>query len=226
MKYIFVSPHIDDAILSAGGFIQCNSTKLKIKIEYVFSISNWTNPESITSIIYPPDEGIVSPLRKHEEACVAKLLQYEYSFLDFLDYPLRTSPSATIGEIETHLANAISRDSIYFFPAGIEHPDHVLLKEIGLDLLTKGNNIIFYEDMPYVARNQENLDALIDSMHSFGFCSKAKEINFARKKEALNEYGSQISTEWLDQIEKYSYDPQLRKYFEYFWSAKELLCHI
>jgi LmbE family N-acetylglucosaminyl deacetylase len=211
-----ISPHIDDAILSLGGFISSFKNSGNIVIKYIFSISDWTNARAIGGKVYKKNAQSVTLLRKNEEMKASELLNYRYEYLDLLDFPLRrnVTDSETVETIRKNLTGSIGKDEICFFPLGLSHPDHVLIREIGFALKEEGYLVLFYEDLPYVFSADSSVQNLVESKQ---LESASIMIEMESKLEAIKVYRSQIPHEWIRDVIYHSYDAPSNSYKERFW---------
>lgn len=216
------SPHIDDAVLSLGGCIlNWRGKGLKIKINNIFTISNWTHTNPISDVNYGKNISRVTELRKTEERNLANNLQYEYEFWDFLDCPLRHNFSPTdIQNMENQICDRIkkklNKKDSFFFPLGIDHPDHILVKKLSSFFINKGYKIYFYEDLPYFSWGG------FDYQKSYVICSKDKspelvKINFEQKASFVKKYGSQINETFIENMRAYAYNKADNYYYERYW---------
>lgn len=219
----FISPHIDDAVLSCGGLIDKLSVAgYKVKVYSVFSVSNWTNAFSISGETYARNIDAVTRLRKEEEAAVSRRLRYELHCLDHMDFCIRGNPDQrrTV-ELTTVIADQIRRGvektAPCFFPSGEAHPDHSIIRGIGYLLLNEGYNIVFYEDQPYASSAFSKGYLLYNAFTKEGFVPYLVDFNWESKVEAIREYRSQVSNVWIRNIHNYAYDLEGNKFYERFW---------
>ncbi len=228
MSYIIFSPHIDDAMLSLGGLITSLLDQSQdITIEYIFSISNWTNPSPISRSKYGTDVQEITGLRKNEESDIHNSLSSGYSlhYWDLPDEPLRTAFTAqeqvSLGDqIKAKIACfADSKDQL-LFPLGLGHPDHKLMTEQGLWLLKEGRNVLFYEDMPYFAMKIFDHFAFHANLFSHGLSALSQAFDPLRKYNIITSYSSQVADTWITDMNKYSYSPKDNSYFERWWKPR------
>jgi LmbE family N-acetylglucosaminyl deacetylase len=223
MKYVFISPHIDDAFLSVGGLImKLISENKEVNIEYIFTMSGWTNPEAISGKSYGNDPIKISNLRKSEEAAIGRIIKYNYSFWDYLDNPLRRGlqneeQQAMIDDMQLRLMRSVNKTDLFFFPIGLHHPDHILIRDLGIDLLRKGLNINFYEDMPYLTFGGYEKREFYRTVSEKGLIPESENIDFQKKSSLLLKYESQVSDSWLKDIMNYSYNVENNSYQERWW---------
>jgi hypothetical protein len=97
------------------------------------------------------------------------------------------------------------------------HPDHILIREIGNELMKDNYEIWFYEDLPYAAWLDPEAEKLYETLYRSGLKPEILEIDFARKAHLITCYNSQVSRGWINDIRNYSYSLNANKYFERFW---------
>lgn len=217
-----ISPHIDDAILSIGGLIaKLRKSGNQVMIRYIFTFSNWTNQNSISGKQYSSDAKTVTSLRKNEEQAVSRLFDYKYEFLDYYDCPLRLQnpkEDATTSDLITvSLKKLINKSHPCFFPLGIDHPDHILIAEIGSKLRNGGYNAFFYEDLPWFSSANYDYRSLTSLIRGKGLEPMILRIDMDSKMEAIKLYKSQVSNSWIKDIINYSYNLNDNAFYERFW---------
>jgi len=187
-EHIFLSPHLDDTILSCSGLIlQLIKANLEVRIVTVFSgIPDLIGePSSLVSHIhslYGNLNDIVRVRRREDESAV-KLLGADFLHLDFLDciyrkdeagdYYILTAADIFGGlgpqdqhlpeKIATQVADLYSPSNVQIYaPLGIgNHIDHTITRLAALLLHKMGYSLISYEDYPYCENimNSENVYA-------------------------------------------------------------------
>lgn len=218
-----ISPHIDDAFLSLGGMIvEWSKLREPIDISYVFSVSNWTSPNAVSMLAYPTDKQKVTAIRKSEEMDVNNLVPCTYRFLDFPDAAVRAREGTVTDEdllpqIRKKLETIIDPEAQCFFPLGLGHPDHLMIRDIGMNLLLDHYNIWFYEDMPYMAYQELLPDVMYNMIAGLGLTPVITPINFHRKLDVLKCYRSQLSAAWLQAITNFSYGVSDNNFYERCW---------
>jgi LmbE family N-acetylglucosaminyl deacetylase len=212
MRWIYLSPHLDDAVLSAGGLIY-EQTKAGIPVEI------WT-----FMCGYPP-EGEFSPFahllhaqwgfssaeetvreRRAEDAHAAGILGAKTVHFDFLDCIYRRGkngewlygdisvpPHEDDADIPSQIAELVSarltRDDVLVCQLSVgSHVDHFLVRQ-GAELL--GHSLIYDIDIPYLFYKPEELEpksaGMKESTHSI------TETGLERWKEAVSAYKSQFA---------------------------------
>lgn len=214
MRWIYLSPHLDDAVLSAGGLI-FEQTESGIPVEI------WTCMSG-----YPPDlpahayssfaqslhaqwgfssavEGI--RLRRAEDRKAAALVGAGVVHFDFLDciyrrgesgdwlyYDIIDPPREEDAEIPSEIARAVSarltREDVLVCQLSVgSHVDHVLVRQAA-ELL--GRPVLYDVDIPYLFRTPEELEpkaaGMLESVHP------VTEAGLKSWQEAILEYKSQI----------------------------------
>lgn len=235
MKQV-ISPHIDDAIFSLGGSI-CNwlGAGEEVRIIYIFTRSNWTNPASISGIEYPKDTETVTALRKAEERDLQDILDHDTEFLDWKETGLRgrktmlldlllhgsmpVTKNRMTNRIREQLKNTLDRNTSCFFPLGLgkwRHPDHVITREIGLSLLMDGFKVAIYEDLPYCTQVDSGTinGRFFDNIE---FTPVYEEIDIENKIRLLEYYQSQMSPKWLTTARDYSFSLRNNRAHERYW---------
>jgi hypothetical protein len=222
-----ISPHIDDAFLSVGG-IMCSlqEKNVEIVISNVFTMSNWVNSAACEVSAYGNNVELVTRARKSEEANLSNKLHYKYSFLDFEDHPLRVGYTEEAqqqlpGLIGEKLTNIIKKEDTVFFPLGLDHVDHIIIRQIGLSFLTKGYNTIFYEDLPYAAFGDFDYKERHDLITRRHLSPQLMEIDIEKKLSYLKSYETQVCDSWLKDIKNYSYSLKENKFYERFWQPSK-----
>ena len=216
-KAVFVSPHLDDAVLSCGGGItHLVHAGVEVTITTIFtgdqplgeplstlarrSHSSWSAGNQPFSI------------RRDEDEAAAQLLGVKTEHLGLLDAIYRRSPSghalyrraisdtapddltSSLPRIEKALLESRVCDasiSRVFCPGGIGgHPDHVLTRR-AVENLVAPERIVYYDEYPYSSRRAAFLSANhLDSLPVQTLALTAEEIH--SRIEATGRYSSQL----------------------------------
>ena len=218
MRWIYLSPHLDDAILSCGGLI-AQQRKAGMDVE----IWNW-----VTNV--PDDDIPLSALaeRVHagwafdsaKEAFTARLEEdrqaaalvgartrgFNYldciyrqaddgSFLypDEIFVPVRGEDAPLVGEIAKLITHNVRENDILLCPLSIgKHPDHVLVRRAAEQT---GHPLRYYADIPYTIWHAEQYTALTDALSADIFPVSQDELDVWM--DAIMAYSSQISSLFL-----------------------------
>lgn len=166
-RILFISPHLDDAVLSCGAHIlQLVQSGFKVLIATVFTRSG-NNTKDVELYLK----------RKNDDFAAAQLLDAQVLHLDFTDAPFRSKQYQDFSSILFHhhlqksekpfielLARRLQELLIEFpaeqvwFPLGVGgHVDHHLVFESSKLLWNSPIQFNYYEDLPY---------ALLDGWHA------------------------------------------------------------
>ncbi len=211
MRYIYLSPHLDDAALSAGGWIY-EQTQKNIPVEI------WT-----IMCGYPPNDSL-SPFaqylhkqwgmnsaeevirqRRQEDIRSAKILGAAVQHFDFFDCIYRQNkkgewlyvdifrePLADESDFPTEIANEISKrltpDAKLVCQFGIgNHVDHILVRRAA-ELLNKP--LLYVADIPYLFKHPEQLNSHTAGMKET--VEAVSETGIHVWREAVAAYDSQV----------------------------------
>jgi len=226
VQYIFISPHLDDAILSCGGII--HSLNLSGHIVEIWTIFAGL-PENILFTDFAKrlhqrwnlaDQNSIK-YRREEDKNACKILGAKYKYFDFLDciyrhmedgQPLVTKEEdlfqdvtgnqlLLVKEIANSIYKKLPENAILISPLAIgKHVDHQIVK---MSLMSKSNlKLMFYADYPYVVKGSSNFDSTLndDLLEENIFLLDA---DLEKWKLAISAYQSQISTFWNGNIEMF-----------------------
>lgn len=198
-KLLVVSPHFDDAILSAG---QLMAERPDCEVVTIFG----GEPEGSEKIVTPYDtkcgfrnaKDAVSERRRENDAAIA-LLHATKIDLDFPDGQYGKYVSEhEITEVLQRIIDGREYEGIYA-PIGLGHPDHVKVSDAVLKLKTS-LPITLWEDIPIRITEPEIVPA---RMQALGLEYKptrtiVNRVFMADKVRALMCYTSQMGTGILD----------------------------
>ena len=215
MRWIYISPHFDDAILSCGGLI-FEQTRAGIPVEI------WTVCAGI-----PPTQQPLSDLarrihikwgtrtargtiilRRREDKTAGAAVGASIRFFNHIDCiyrrgqdgaPLYTddvfvSPHAEDAGIPDMLANlfkrALKRDDVIVCPLSVgHHVDHVLTR-LGVERV--GRSLLYYADTPYVLNHPHELEIMSKGMA--GTLYPITEMGMDAWHAGMTAYQSQLET--------------------------------
>ncbi len=233
MRWIYISPHLDDAALSAGGLIY-EQTKSGLPVEI------WT----ITCGL--PPEGEISPLaqalhsmwgfssteetirlRRAEDEKAAAMLGAKTVHFDFLDCIYRRGangewlysmdifgpPLPEEAELPSQIASALSArlkpDDVLVCQFGVgRHVDHLLVRRAA-ELL--GRPLLYNIDIPYLFSNPSELASNTAGMRETAH--SVTEAGLGAWQEAILAYSSQFSS-------LFDSPDQMRDSIHYYWGDK------
>ena len=211
MRWIYLSPHLDDAVLSAGGLIY-EQTQSGIPVEIWTFMCGYAPPGAVSSFaeLQHAQWGFSSAeettrMRRAEDKRATALVGASCVHFDFLDciyrrgtndewlyYDIFVPPHPEDAGIPAQIAEAISTrlqpgDVLVCQLSVGSHVDHVLVRQ-GAELL--GYPLRYDIDVPYIFYKREELGpksaGMKETMHSI------TETGLTRWKEAALTYKSQI----------------------------------
>ena len=211
MRWIYLSPHLDDAVLSAGGLIY-EQSRAGIPVEIWTFMCGYAPEEAVSPFaqLLHTMWGFSSAeettrMRREEDKKAAAIVGASVLHFDFLDCIYRrgsdgewlysdvfTSPRPEDAAIPTQIAETISPrlepDDVLVCQLSVgSHVDHVLVRQ-GAELL--GRSLRYDIDVPYIFYKPEEL-----SPKSTGMKESVHSITEAGLKfwtEATLEYKSQL----------------------------------
>lgn len=237
---ILLSPHSDDIALSLGASLLGGCFMSKIQLVTVFSISRCTADDSSTN------SCIVSKIRKKEDRNFVNTVSQDMktTWLDREDAPIRLNiademvfefapPATDLSEarsIQNMITSEHSEFGLFFAPMGLGgHIDHIVLRNVALQMMKEGNDIVFYEDLPYAA------DYACDDIKQHALqigCIAGIELDLFKietgvtirdKISLLSNYPSQMDTDTYHRVHSYSDRFNTLAATEYIWVPKRTL---
>ncbi|HWS23433.1 MAG TPA: PIG-L family deacetylase [Anaerolineales bacterium] len=219
-RWVFVSPHLDDAALSCGGLIsdlvgrgvQC------INITVTAGIPELTTKSSLIDEVQNQwklnDSSEAVKLRRVEDNNAMRILNCKPIHLNFLDAiyrssidahyfyqsiydPIHPEESGLAEEIAHSMMNYLLPDDLIILPQAIGgHVDHEIVKN-SAQFLT--NKRFYYPDVPYVFKTDFSILDRYESSATFVYPFKQKHIT--KWIEAIQAYPSQLSSLFKDSTE-------------------------
>jgi len=211
MRWIYLSPHLDDAVLSAGGLIY-EQTGSDIPLEISTFMCGYAPPGEVSPFaeLQHAQWGFSSAeettrMRRQEDKKAAALVGASVVHFDFLDCIYRRGrngewlyndilvpPHPEDAEIPAQIAQAITDrlqpDDVLVCQLAVgSHVDHVLVRQ-GAELL--GYPLRYDIDVPYIFYKREELGPKSAGMKESVYSIAETSLN--RWKEAALAYQSQI----------------------------------
>jgi LmbE family N-acetylglucosaminyl deacetylase len=180
MKHVYLSPHLDDAVMSCGGIIhRQTSNGEQVQVITIFAGEYQDGAPSPFALVqhgYWGNPPRPMPLRRAEDTAALMLLGADAWYLDYLDAVYRASPDGewlytheealwqkvspadplaeTQGLVDRLAALLSPPDqALLYAPLGAgQHVDHQLAHTAARELLTRGYRLAFYEDYPYAMK--------------------------------------------------------------------------
>lgn len=220
-RHVFVSPHLDDAVLSGGGYIYRLAKMRQRVVVATVGTSDCPGPVSWVAKrnLLSWRRG-VSPFaaRRKEDEDALEVLGAEFVHLGLLDamyrrdkhgHPLYTTRTTDVpvhaDDWERHkpavrqaiegLLEELEGETIVYCPLGIGgHVDHLLVRS-AVEEAADRCSIVYYEDQPYAWRVGESLDVatLVDGKDRKGsFVVHLSEEEMEARAQAIACYRSQL----------------------------------
>lgn len=211
MRWIYLSPHLDDAVLSAGGLIS-DQSRMGIPVEIWTFMCGYAPEEDVSPFAALLHQlwGFSSAeettrMRREEDKQAAAMVGAKVLHFDFLDCIYRRGadgewlysdvflpPHPEDADIPARIAETISSrlnpDDVLVCQLAVgSHVDHVLVRQ-GAELL--GRSLRYDIDVPYIFFKPEELSpksaGMIETAHP------VTEAGLESWKEAILAYKSQL----------------------------------
>jgi LmbE family N-acetylglucosaminyl deacetylase len=196
---LVVSPHLDDAVLSAGQFLA--GLPGAVVVTMLAGVpdppvtTRWDAMSGFTT-----SQEAVETRRAEDEAALA-LLKATPVHLDFLDGQYAPAdPSAladaVLEQVECH------RPEFVVGPLGVHHHDHERVRDAVL-AANLDVPLWLYEDLPYRVSRPEDAAAALVTVRRRGYTLELGSLDtgsVATKTEALQRYRSQMQLPLFDNI--------------------------
>ena len=213
MRWIFLSPHLDDAVFSAGGLIydQCQAG---IPVEIWTLMCGYARPEDVSpfaEVLHfqwgASTAEAATHLRREEDRNAAAILGARPVHFDFLDCVYRRAASGEWlyfdvfsaprpedadlpGRIAEALRPRLQPEDVVVCQLGLgSHIDHVLVRQAAEML---GRPLVYDLDVPYIFYHPGQLEQRSAGMRES--LQSITESGLDRWKTAALEYRSQIAT--------------------------------
>ncbi len=225
-EHIYLSPHLDDVVLSCGGAIY-TQTRHGEQVLVVSVFAGSPPDDSLTAFARELKErwgasGDPLAVRRREDLAALHILGAAALHLDFLDcvyrqdertgqayYPTVEHIFASLHPAETELHHrlleallaqlgTLKRATVYAPLGAGHHVDHLLVRRMAQLLLARGHRVLFYEDYPY-AGDAQTVGAALEAEPGKRWQVQAfyfDEEAMRAKGDAAACYASQISTFW------------------------------
>jgi LmbE family N-acetylglucosaminyl deacetylase len=205
-RYIYLSPHYDDAAFSLGGWIGGRPGGLLVNI---FTRSEYTASKVSSGV------DAVSELRAREDKVFAERLQLEAMALGLKEPSLLGRKSRDVSGVEQdagHLRQALTalldervvEQTVIFCPAGIGgHVNHLATRLVAWEWATARGaerQLRFYEDLPYASSWRYRRRGLVDlRAATAGWQLRRYAWPVDRSKDELVRlYPSQLHPKWTN----------------------------
>ena len=179
MKHVYLSPHLDDAVMSCGGIIhQQASNGDQVQVITIFAgeyQGGALSPFALVQHGYWGNPPRPMPLRRAEDTSALMLLGADASHLDLLDAVYRADPDGewlyadeealwqAVSPTDPLAGSGLQRlaerleallpapdQGLVYAPLGVgNHVDHQVMHATARKLMERGYRMAFYEDYPY-----------------------------------------------------------------------------
>lgn len=214
MRWIYVSPHLDDAVLSAGGLI-FDQTRAGVPVEVWTICCGFPSTTDVSPFAqmlhfqwgFSSSEETVRLRRAEDERAVSAVGATAVHF-DFLDciyrsgsdrewlYPLGVfvPPHPADVDLPARITSAIASrlqpDDVVVCQLGIgSHVDHVVVRKAVEGL---GLSLYYIADIPYLLNHPEELEPSARGMQARA--TRVSEAGVSAWQEGVAAYVSQLST--------------------------------
>ena len=214
MRWIYISPHLDDAVLSAGGII-FDQTRDGIPVE-IWTMCCGFPPDAEVSPfaqVLHFDWGFSSAeetvrLRRAEDEHAAGIVGAKAVHFDFLDCIYRRGPDGEWlypldvfvpphpldadlpARITSALASRLRPDDVVACPLAIgRHVDHVTVRK-AVEALRRP--VQYFADIPYLLKHPQELESSARGMQAE--VTRVSEAGVSAWQEGVAAYASQTST--------------------------------
>ncbi|HET9098287.1 MAG TPA: PIG-L family deacetylase [Candidatus Saccharimonadales bacterium] len=149
---VVLSPHLDDALINCFHAIHVQ----KALVTTVFSGVPRSRVNKLWDILGGESDGSRMMLKRRQEDIRAlKLISPESPIhLNFLDHQYASGDRPSIEEMAKEIITKAPAGCVFLAPLAASrvrrHPDHILIREIGLYLRKQGHEVRFYPDSPYM----------------------------------------------------------------------------
>jgi hypothetical protein len=213
MRWIYLSPHLDDAVFCAGGLI-FDQTQAGLPVEIWTFMSGYAQEADVSPFAQvlhfqwgASSAEEATRMRREEDRQAATILGAGIRHFDFLDcvyrrgtdgewlYPAVFVPphpedTRIPRQVVQTISTSIHPDDVLVCPLTLgSHVDHVLVRQ-GAELL--GRPLYYMIDVPYIFGHPEELEPKTTGMRESVQLITGSGLK--RWKEAALEYKSQIST--------------------------------
>ncbi len=212
MRWIYISPHLDDAVLSAGGLIY-NQTRAGMDVE-IWTLLSGFPPGEISPFAQSlhaqwgiPDPSDLIRARRAEDLAAAEIVGAKAIHFDFLDciyrrgkngewlyaeifVPPHEDEADLVAQIADSISARLTPEDQLVCPLGIgAHVDHTLARR-AVEALPRP--VLYYADIPYLFRHPlefaQKTDGMTRDIHQI------EEIDLRVWLDAMEKYASQLGS--------------------------------
>ncbi len=163
---VVLSPHFDDGIFSLYSILA--NDKLSRSLITIFSGLPENKKNSLWDFLCTGKSSVKTmKIRIQENENVSNLLGFKTLNLGFLDKQYKKSNDPA--DIKNKILQYIDKsDSVIYAPIAMSslyrHADHILIRNIAIDLFSEGFRVIFYADIPYMDTSKIITNKIFESL--------------------------------------------------------------
>lgn len=199
MKTLLISPHFDDAVLSAGQYMAGMKTRCDVLTVFseVPKDNKLLTPYDESCGFKTSEDAVV--VRRDEDNQALAILGAEAKYLRLLDsqYPGGGSKEDILEALRGFVAEHGNEYDIVLAPLGLRHPDHVNVSWAANTVfgLSKSHQFYMWEDLPHRVTHPEEVQERLELIRTL----QEPELTFigdgpiADKVRALWCYKSQMA---------------------------------
>ena len=216
---LILSPHLDDAVLSCGGFMaEAVEAGRRVVVYNMFCAPykgllspfacelhvNWGNPADIYELRLEEDRqalDIIGAERLIGDVCDAIYRRdaqgnWLYTCMADLLGKRHAADEAVAAKYTARIRMDFARDYVHIYaPMGIGgHVDHLLTFDIGEALAKLGYRVSFYEELPYAMKNDWRKARAGELREMKSFVELFTLENLEKKVDGVQFYASQIAS--------------------------------
>jgi LmbE family N-acetylglucosaminyl deacetylase len=173
---IILSPHLDDAVFNIWHILNQKNTQL---ITVFAGLPNGNHATLWDRVGGFKKSRDMMEARRQENETALRGLGVTIVNLDFLDNQYMNE-ARDEDELYNQLKARVAKSDTIYAPIAASklyrHPDHVLLRDIGLQLKKEGFQVSFYADIPYMQIPQKPGNAYIDRLERRIFSLTAEKL--------------------------------------------------
>lgn len=233
MRWIYISPHLDDAVLSAGGLlydqtqngipveiwtIACGFPKTTRLSDYARLLHTSWGIDSAHEVVSARREEdkraakIVGARSVHFDVpdCIYRLGPDDEFLYDHIFLPPHEFEAQFPEKIAGMLSSRLKEDDVVLCQLSVGgHVDHVLVRQ-GVELLER--SLLYVADIPYLLNTPEDLDERISGLKESVY--PISEVGLERWKDAVAAHTSQMN-------ELFKGEDLMREAIQSYWQERQ-----
>ena len=198
-RWIFLSPHLDDASLSVGGLIAALGSLARVEVWTLFCGASFQGPYSeLAQWLHEASGGpsgiLLSWLREREDRGACRRLGAQPKHFPWKDSPYRKTSDGgfmyngdvrttwhsdddpMIESIAASLKEAFQEDDVVVSPLGIgDHVDHLITRRAAE--IARPASLLYYAEVPYVVTYKEHVSPKTESLSAIDYTLRASDVD-------------------------------------------------